>query len=433
MGRIKEMIFSPAYIHPEEEPDTGEINKNFTDINSDLKYLDSQITNTAENFSSLLSNTKLKLNNIKNILNKEQERQEDINILCNKYSSFSQVKNLNEKDFINSNLHFDNNVISGMISKEESVQYEIEEISGNGHAGNRYVYNNKQFIENVLSTSDKSAINDNNLATVFEYARITESSSEKNTPVDFNKDSIEAECIITLKVPSKANKMILNTDRTDLILKEIYVSDDGINYELDKEYNISLNSNREKYNDQEYIYGSGIISFKESSYIKICLRSNGCSEDTLAYEKKVNNGKSVFKNINVVSTAKRHLIRINNISLFKNRYASGVGISKELISDPVSFIALYCNEYINSDMQVSDMISYSFIINGIEYVIKPINSNINGKKIIRTSEFLFKLDNTEYIKEKIKSARLKIKISASEKATPYISNLKILIGSERNE
>lgn len=432
MDRIEDTNFKPAYIHPEEEPNVDEINKELSDILKDLKNIDKITTETAQNFNDLMTRTKIKITSITDSLNLEKERQEDINILCNKFSSFSTVLNLNKEDFTG-NLSYEDGIITAGINNISKVDFDIIDISGNGQEGNDFVYQNKQFLKDILDTSKQSAINDNNLVTVYEYQRITESSEESGTPIEFNKDSIEAECAILINSDKEINKLVVNSDSTSLILKEIYLSDNGISFKLDKEYNIPINNNQNKYNDQTYIYGSGIISVPKTKYVKLCFSSNGYTDDTIAYTSSFKKNDSITKKINIVESAKRHVIRINHINAYKNNYSAGSFLSKELITNPISYIALFCNEYTNSGTSIESLITYSLIINGKEHEIVPINSQRNGKKIIRMSSQSYKLDYTDYIPETIKSAKLKIKINTSENITPFISNLKILIGGSENE
>ena len=72
--------------------------------------IDKQLTTAANNFKSLLDKTKLKILKVKTSLEVERERQQDINILCNKYSDFVSVINLNKEDFAG-NLNMENRVI----------------------------------------------------------------------------------------------------------------------------------------------------------------------------------------------------------------------------------------------------------------------------------------------------------------------------------
>lgn len=428
MDSIKDMNYELTYIHPEEEPNVDELNDTVTNIDKDLKYIDNTLIESAGLYKNLLETTKLKLTSIKELINLEKERQEDINILCNKFSDFSTVINLYEDSF-EGELSFDNNILTAPIKKSDIISYKIEDISGNGQAGNSYVYQNGDFISNILDTSNTSNINDDNLATYYEYSRITMSDRNEDAPIVFNKDSLEAECTLLISSDDYINKIQVNSDRDDLILKEVYISNDGNTFKLDKEYNIQINKLQDKYSDQTYIYGSGIIVVPTCKYIKLCFKSNGYTDEDIAYIKVFNENTNITKKIQKVVSAKRHVIKLNEINLFKNVYTNGSSISKELINDPIKYISLYCNEYIDSNYTIEENIKYYFIINGEEFEIVPINSQRNGKKIVRTSSQTYKLDNTQYIDESIKSAKLKIVIdSANASITPFVSNIKILIG-----
>jgi hypothetical protein len=426
MDSITTANFNPAYIHPEEEPDVNEINTGITQIKTDLKYIDDTLTSLASNYNSLLENAKSKINNVKTLINAEKERQEDINILCNKYSAFSSTINLNESNFAG-NLTFTNNILTGAVSSTKDVSFSVKDVNGNGQEGNTYVYANEAFTEKTLKTNNTSNISDNNLTTYYEYQRITMNNSDSG-PLSFNKDSNEAECSIVLSSDEYINKIVVNSDRDDLILKEVYTSNDGDSFTLDKTYNVQINKNQEKYSNQEYIYGSGIIAVPVTKYVKLCFKSNGYTDDVLAYEKAFTDSSSTTTKIVTVTSAKRHLIKLNGVTLSKNVYTEGTSTTSELITDPVKYISLYCNEYVNSNNSMSSLVNYYLIINGTEYEIVPINSQRNGNKIIRVSSTTYKLDNTIYVTESIKSAKLKIKVNATSSVTPYISNMKILIG-----
>ena len=120
------------------------------------------------------------------------------------------------------------------------------------------------------------------------------------------------------------------------------------------------------------------------------------------------------------------------MSAYKVLYSKGSLTSKEIVTDSIKNIALYCNEYIKNGYDIDENVSYYLIVNGQEYPVVPINSNRNGKKIIKTSSQNYKSDLVSYINEDIKSAKLKIVIpvSAEQDVSPYISNIKILIGGE---
>lgn len=423
--------FNPIYVHPEEEPNTNELNSNVTSIKENLNTIDKQLTNSADNYKALLDKTKLKILSIRNTLEAEKERQQDINILCNKYSDFVSVINLEKEDF-SGNLNMENKVISAPITNSSKIKADIISINGNGYEGNKFVYLNEQFIDKIINTADRSNITDNNLATSYEYSRITTNNNSGSLPSFFNKDSIEAECTIELKSEDLINKIVLNSERNDIVLKDIHTSNDGLTYHIEKEYNKAINERGDRYNDQTYIYGSGVIAIEPAKFIKIGLKSNGYTDDALAHIKTFYDNEKkdeIIKKIEIVDSAKRHTIQINDISIFKNEYNKGMYLSKELISTPVSCIALFCNEYINEGYTIENNVSYFLIINGVEHEIVPINCHRNNKKIIRTSSQTYQSEYVIYNNEEIKSAKLKIVINSTNKdITPYISDVKILVG-----
>ena len=89
-----ERIFTPIYIHQEEEPNVQELNSNISNISLDIENVDNEIIKSSERIKNLLESTKLKLSNIKSYLSAEKERQEDMNILCNRYTEFASVLTL---------------------------------------------------------------------------------------------------------------------------------------------------------------------------------------------------------------------------------------------------------------------------------------------------------------------------------------------------
>lgn len=427
-----EKIFTPIYIHQEEEPNVEELNKNTSDIASDINQLDEEIIASSKKIKNLLENTKLKLSNIKDYLAAEKERQEDMNIICNRYSEFASVLTLKDEDYTG-DLSLNDGVMSAKLKSTENVVLSVVDVNGNGYEGNKYVYMDNQFLEDTMNSNLRESITNGNLSTYYEYSRITIRNTVEGAPLLFNKDSTEAECSVELKAEKTINKLLIYSDRTDLILSKVFTSQDGLTYKLDKEYNISMNERYERYNNQGYVYGSGIIAFEPCNYVKLFFRSNGYTNDTIAFVNtfynSVGDTSTVIKKIEKVDGAKRHVIKLNNVTGYKNKYSKGIMISKELISTPINTIALYCNEYINKDYTINNNVSYFLIINGTEYEIQPINSHRNGKKILRMSAQSYKSDHIIYLNENIKSAKLKIVINpANQNVTPYISDIKILIG-----
>ena len=115
-------IFNPIYVHPEEEPVIEELNANTNNILKDITAIDNSLIEAGNSIKSLLDNTKLKLSNIKEYLSAEKERQEDMNILCNRYTDFASVKSIGAAR-LSGSLAIENEVIDG-VSEEINKDYE---------------------------------------------------------------------------------------------------------------------------------------------------------------------------------------------------------------------------------------------------------------------------------------------------------------------
>ena len=163
--------------------------------------------------------------------------------------------------------------------------------------------------------------------------------------------------------------------------------------------------------------------------MKLVLRAGKNSNDSIAFMKKDSNN---VETLTKLKTAKRSVIRINNIALGRKTYElSGQLVFNDFITDPVKSIAVFANEYVADEIDLRNSIKYNLTINGLDYEIIPINSQYNGKKIIRTTSHTIPAEHVHYINESIKSATLTINMKSSKQYTsPFISDLKVLIGGE---
>lgn len=136
----------------------------------------------------------------------------------------------------------------------------------------------------------------------------------------------------------------------------------------------------------------------------------------------------------VIQSAVRHAIKINDITLEHNTYVKNNIInSGQMLTEPAKVVALFANEYIPEHFQVGTYIKYYLIVNGKEYEVVPINSQRNGTKTIRTSEFVGTSEYAKYISETITSVYLKIIITTpNDTETPFVSNIKLLTGGGIN-
>ena len=104
-------------------------------------------------------------------------------------------------------------------------------------------------------------------------------------------------------------------------------------------------------------------------------------------------------------------------------------VTKELISKPVESIAIFSNEYIPPHLPQNDYSKYVLTINGKDYDIVPINSQKDGIKIIKLSNYDFNDLSIQRINESIKSAVLTIVLNAyGQKETTFLSNIKVCLG-----
>lgn len=420
-------------LHPDTEISNDDFNSYFIDIEKDINNINLNINEYANNCNNLMNTIKLKFNNIKTILETEKERQEDINILCNKYTNFSNVILINN-DLVDSTLNFKKELNCYLLptTSEKKVSIDILDIIGNGYEGNKYVYKNDKFENEILDTSNRKYITDANVLTYYEYSRITSSNSETQIFNDVNFDSISSKCSILIHSENAFNSLQITSDFKDLTLDSISISNDNQNYRKCNINNVRFIDTSSKYNNADYIYGTGLLSFEDSNYVKIILKSeslnNNKSEEIAFVKKNIDNEENIVK----IATGKRSIIRLNDITASKKKYKRyGSLMLKNFVSSKITSIAIFANEYAPDNIDLRSSIKYILTINGTDYEIIPINSGYDGKKIIRTTSLALPTDYVHYINEDIKSASLTINLSTNnEYSTPYISNLKILVGND---
>lgn len=429
----KQKEFEPTYkqmfIHPEEGEDFR-LNNAFYDMEYDLRKLDDGFKDVAENIDYLLKNTVYRLDVVKENINKEKERLQDITMLCNKYTDFDNVINLTDKDFTG-NFNYDKGVFCAEILSSRRIVTKVESVFGNGYEGNKYVYKEGKYLSDSVDTSVRAAINDSSVTSFWEYSRITASNTEPYLLSDFNTDSEEGKCTITMVGKEPINELEVVSENEKTLLAGVQYSKNGTDFEHLNIPPATLNSKEELYKEDGYIYGSGKISVPTCKKVKLTLQSKGYTGDTIAFERKMSDiGDTKVKDqTTLVKTGKRHVVKVNDLSCYNKTYSTvNVFMSNDFIKDKVYSIALFCNTYVPEGL--NNAVDYILTVNGIDYEVKPINSHSNGIKVIRFSQGKSSPEYTKYIGEEIKSATLTIKMKCKNNATPYINNLKILLGGE---
>lgn len=421
---------SNAFLHPEEYGNSKINNA----LENGFKYIEeiyNITTELADKVDTLLNRSIERLETVSDIITSEKERLQDISMLCNAKTDYDNAIPLTDYYFTG-NFEYQDGVFSSKTTQSTSTVATVIDVTGNGYEGNKYVLQDKSYLEDILSTSNRNAIVDNNISTYWEYSRITASNTEEDLLTDFNTDSSEAKCTITLKFDQISNELAIKSSIEGLKVVAIRYSNDNLTY---KDLNImpfSLNNKEDSYKNQDYIYGSNIIAFPDSLYVKITFESKGYLNDTIAFDKVIAENDKTSTLTTIVSTAKRHVIRINDIESKRKQYIKESAFkTNELITNKkdIYAISVFANIYLPNNIS-EDNVSFILTVNGIDYNIKPVNSYSDGIKIIRFSQGKMPVEYTKYIGEKITSAYLTVVIKSKNKLTPYVNNIKVLLGGE---
>lgn len=276
-------LLKPREIHPEEEPVLDEFNSIITDISNDLLIVNNELAIAGDNYKNLLEDTKLRLERVQRDIAIEEERLKDLNMLCGDHSEFDSVETLTAEDFTGK-VSESSGVFSARVISEATVRLEVINVQGNGYEGNRFVYKDKRFISDIMDTSDRRNLVDGRLGSVYEYSRINADKDEEARFSLINFDDIEAECSITLRASSPVSMLNVVSDSDTIILKEVSVSDDGATFNPVTEQSIAINNVDDIYINGSYAYGSGLVCFPSSQFIKLIFQSGGHTNEDIAFE-----------------------------------------------------------------------------------------------------------------------------------------------------
>lgn len=281
-------VYSPIMkvrpAHTDAEPDPKDFNEMMSEIMYDLTILKVEYASMGYAFKDLMLSTEERLKAVRKTVRLEKERQQDINILCNRYSEFGSVINLTAQDFTGDFTEVEG-TFSAMVVEQDEIKYSIASVTGNGYEGNKYVYKNDAFLEDTISTASRKNINDGNSIPYYEYSRITANNTEKETFPLVNFDSIEAKCTITIIAEEKISSLSINSPSPDIVLSGIFISDDGVQFRPVIEQSLELNNTDKKYEIVNYTPGSGLICFPPAMYIQVVLESSSTTDDEIAFYK----------------------------------------------------------------------------------------------------------------------------------------------------
>lgn len=279
-----EPIFKFRAAHDQAEPSAKDLNEMINESYVDINALILGFREAGKSFHNLMIATDAKLKAIKQQLLIEKEKLDDLNILCNQYTDFNSVINLDNTNLYGS-YSYNNGMISSKAQSQEAIKYTIASVDGNGYEGNAYVYKSNAFLKNSIDTSRRDFIKDDNDLTVYEYSRITANNSEKDVFQYVNFDSIEAKATLSLTSTNEFNKIVIHVSSKDTFLTGLLISSDGISYKNVLANPIEVNNESLKYDSVNYIATSGMLCFPSTKYLKLVFESNGVTDDIIAFEK----------------------------------------------------------------------------------------------------------------------------------------------------
>ncbi len=429
--------YEQLYIHPEEGEDFR-INSALEDIKSDIDKIDKLLIDKGNAVNDLLADTIDRLDLVKSKILTEKERIQDIKMLCNKYTDFDKVITIDNKNAYGQYNYADNSFLSQVKSYKKNVLY-IDDIVGNGSEGNKYIFLNGSYVQDSLNTANRRALIDGSVNSYWEYQRITASATEKYLIHDFYPDSEEAKCTITLISTDKMNQLQILTPIDSTKVIGLQYSNDNINYTAMTIPDITFDK-LDSYENTGYIYGSNIISLPNCYCAKITLQSNSSSNDIVAYERSMftddtfdkEEANDVQTETTFIESAKRHVIKINDILAYSNLYAGNSYFKTDNLvdgTDDVYAVSVFANVYLPSQLS-DDSVEFILTVNGVDHEVQPINSELDGVKIVRYSKGKSKTEYTDLTDEVINSVVLTVKMKTSKNLTPYINNVKVLLGGE---
>lgn len=447
MRQSYEQYYSGFMMHPEEGKDAN-INNELINIQNDLLQIDNALIRAGEQVYDLMLNTILRLNNIQADILTEKERFQDMQMLCNKYNDYDNVRLLNETDFKGTFDYYKGD-FSPKVVKSKEVKLYVVDVFGNGYEGNKYVYKDFEYTNKVMDTSVRDNMVDKKDTSYYEYSRITVNNIEDACITDFNKDNKEAQCTITFQAEDLINEIELGSDDSNITISNVSYTLNGVDYiDMNIPY-LSINNKLDSYENYGYIYGSGKIVFPcRVQLFKVTFQSNGYKDDTLAYQKALVQAGYYYDETGIevdadpietyevdevttiIKSGQRHVIKINEVKAYSYQYMPKSKMqSVELIGSDVYAISLFANVYIPQGL-TDDAVKFHLVINGFAHEVVPINSHQNGIKIIRFSTGNSSSPYTERLGEKIKSAYLTVSFTNESRLAPRLNNIKILLGGE---
>ena len=165
---FKTPLFQGYSVHAEDEPIVDDINNALQRIGIDLVALDAQYASVADMYSELMNEVLMDLDSVDDVIAMEEERIQDMNIIIGNIPEFASIISLKYSDFTGDASAFDENTFTTTASTRNSVVLNIDDISGNGYEGNKYVYSNNGFESDSIDTSNRDFAIDDSSTSYYE-------------------------------------------------------------------------------------------------------------------------------------------------------------------------------------------------------------------------------------------------------------------------
>lgn len=283
---IENDFYSPLFLckeyHPETEPDENEVNEDIKDILNDLLIVDWELILLAIQYENMLASSVEKLKITKNEILSAREKIMDMNMICSEDNEFYSVRSITNDLFTKPALN-DKGVLTAKESGSSNVSFSIKNIMGNGIEGNDYIYKDGKFISEEHRTGISDYMMDGNPSTVYEYQKLNAKPNETDLFSDLSLDNTEAFFTITLESSELISAINIISPQSNIIIEEMEVSQNNKDYLQVNDKKLHINKRDESYKNPEYIYGTGIIAFPLSRFIKITFSSDGYTGEQIAY------------------------------------------------------------------------------------------------------------------------------------------------------
>lgn len=415
---IESPLFQAKWVHPEEEADKVFINEHFEAAGFDLNAVDQELQEISKGYEKLLEDFRTFQSELLRDINNERERLHYLNLLTHHYKGGTNnvipiIPREGEGVF-----HLTEGYVHAPINEINEVGYEILDLSGNGQAGNAYIYKDASTpYKDIYDASNQSILQERRSRESFEYQKLNATpGTPAYSPLSF--DTRPARMTLTLRAHQSVNQLSLRGTRSFEIL-QIEISNNGKDYRPLLNMPIPANEGREP----------TTAFFDSGAYLRITLESKKTQRPLIG----ITEGDETTT---FLETIERSVIELQDLILFQNTYRkTGQFEYTFSLDEPANIVALYAEEWTDYAKEKSEGIKYQLFINGEAYPIVPINALRNGNKILQYLPA--KVENisfasVKHLKESIKSLRLRIDFSATSfKHIPTVKNLKLILGKEK--